>query len=858
MDEKYNINHIQKAYDKEFNPSLPGGVNKHNTKSSKINELNELRKIAQSNNKISAIKYVVDKSKQIKSKNKKFKKMPIIVVGVILIIMFMVITILSPAMLITQIARDFTEKANPNSTAMTTRLKEQIIESVKNNNQNTKYRGFGNLTDSFKQQLVKQGIVFKDDKMIYNNEEVNESNIERLIFTDPKFNHIIEQSSNIKRLAFQDSIWKQNANELNIKQSGYNSNNKNDIKQEEIDYTKLNSQFRFKLEDQNIPSEVRQNLTEINKKADDLEKNKKSSNNADLDNIITVDKDKISKTGVCGLYQTDSFNSVYNKTDRLTQASRIAAQIVSVGEKIKAGEASKAEIEFLGNRLVKSGSFKDDKGVTIQTDSATDSYSYRVLSGDENNTMDYSAKKYVAGANSDASKTMQLSEKYFNSIDDKAAKAVCNINTGISVLDGFFSKLANLLVGYNANDASEIEATLNSERSRMATENTIDAMTGLSISPDIYGEDLLNMAYAGWTNLTERSAGLTGAPILNIEQKIAYSKEENKLLTLRSEYDRQTKSPLDISSPNTLLGSFVYKIAPKIAKISTIPNIIFDFKNSINSAIINILPTSKAGSDLSMKQSLEMCKDPEINKINPNIAANHMCIPNRGVDVKYLRDSPTEIIEQLIAKNDLKIQEGSCDENGLNCSLEPINNFKKYIEECVNNPALQVGVNDNGKKCFADDDMKSLYATYLYDQRVLNIINKNIISNIENLWPVDGYTKISSPYGARKDPITGVDSMHYGIDIPAPIGTKTISLINGTAKLINNGGCGLGVLIKNNKYELKYCHLSKQSIQDNQIISSGDKIGEIGSTGYSTGPHLHFEIKVDGENIDPLTILNKQ
>ncbi|HEY0828322.1 MAG TPA: M23 family metallopeptidase [Bacilli bacterium] len=130
------------------------------------------------------------------------------------------------------------------------------------------------------------------------------------------------------------------------------------------------------------------------------------------------------------------------------------------------------------------------------------------------------------------------------------------------------------------------------------------------------------------------------------------------------------------------------------------------------------------------------------------------------------------------------------------------------------------------------------------------------------LWPVTGYLRLSSPYGFRIDPITGIaGTFHNGIDIPAPRGTPVVVIQDGKVLEVTSSSSGYGKLIRvqhDSGIQSLYGHLSKIGVKRGQQVLRGAVIGWVGSTGKSTGPHLHLTLTQNGQSFDPLIFWMEQ
>ena len=151
---------------------------------------------------------------------------------------------------------------------------------------------------------------------------------------------------------------------------------------------------------------------------------------------------------------------------------------------------------------------------------------------------------------------------------------------------------------------------------------------------------------------------------------------------------------------------------------------------------------------------------------------------------------------------------------------------------------------------------------YYYNSKE-NKINDHFDSNGQSIkktlmkTPING-ARLSSSYGMRKHPILGYNKMHQGTDFAAPMGTPIMA--SGTGKILKAGWCGGGgncVKIRHNStYSTVYAHMSKfaRGIKKGVRVSQGQIIGYVGSTGMSTGPHLHYEVIKNGKKINSQTL----
>jgi murein DD-endopeptidase MepM/ murein hydrolase activator NlpD len=153
-----------------------------------------------------------------------------------------------------------------------------------------------------------------------------------------------------------------------------------------------------------------------------------------------------------------------------------------------------------------------------------------------------------------------------------------------------------------------------------------------------------------------------------------------------------------------------------------------------------------------------------------------------------------------------------------------------------------------------EDDLAALSSGLETFQEMLARFD-SLESALPRLWPAEGV--LTSPFGYRIQPITRRWTMHTGVDLGAPWGTPILAVNDGLVVFTGwDSGHGLSVIVDHGQdVTTRYYHASRLLVEDGDQVAAGDVIALVGSTGMSTGPHLHFELVIGGETVDPLEYL---
>ncbi|MGL4736348.1 MAG: murein hydrolase activator EnvC family protein [Cellulosilyticaceae bacterium] len=235
--------------------------------------------------------------------------------------------------------------------------------------------------------------------------------------------------------------------------------------------------------------------------------------------------------------------------------------------------------------------------------------------------------------------------------------------------------------------------------------------------------------------------------------------------------------------------------------------------------------------------------------------------------IEYIK-AISEYDNQLL--EDYQVQEMQIDEKKDKLMAEEQAIQSLYTEQANVKKELQVARNDKNKKA----GLLETQAGQIHAQiEEFEKISKDLEAQIKKLtaqstvkytggafsWPVPGYYRISSEYNPRESPITGRNEFHQGIDIPAGYGKSVVAAANG--RVITSGwvrGFGNTIMIDHGGGLVTiYGHNSSLTVSNGDTVKKGQQVARIGSTGYSTGNHCHFEVRINGRHTNPWKYIKK-
>ena len=257
-----------------------------------------------------------------------------------------------------------------------------------------------------------------------------------------------------------------------------------------------------------------------------------------------------------------------------------------------------------------------------------------------------------------------------------------------------------------------------------------------------------------------------------------------------------------------------------------------------NYSILDLLLTSSSiGEFISAMEDMQVIVESDKKLADDYIAAREEAerVRNEYLSVKNEYKEHLDVLNAEQGKLERQIAEA----DALIISLEE--DTESAIAE------YEISISSEDKMAKYLDEMSLQYA-HEQDAEL-----RGVYSDSQFIWPVPSCTLLTSPYGYRTHPILDYERLHAGLDIGAKFGEEIIAADGGTVLIAEySDSYGNFVLIDHgDRYSTAYGHMSEIAVEAGQEVKQGELIGYIGSTGWSTGPHLHFEIRLDGERIDP-------
>lgn len=252
-------------------------------------------------------------------------------------------------------------------------------------------------------------------------------------------------------------------------------------------------------------------------------------------------------------------------------------------------------------------------------------------------------------------------------------------------------------------------------------------------------------------------------------------------------------------------------------------------------------------------------EDKKIKNVKYKLLLNLLIMFNLAVIVFCIQNKEFIFTKEFIEKMD------EYNSNATGKILNVFDSFLKEDDENTNN------VINNAENTLITDGNQNILEVQNVTNENNNTQNdyENTISSINEMEmdisnlkaaykfinPLQG--TVSSGFGARQSKYQNVTGYHTGIDIAADLGTPIVASMEGIVELVSSeGDYGKHVKIRCNNVYALYAHCSKIFVKEGQIVARGQKIANVGNTGNSTGPHLHFEIRVEDRFVDPAKIIN--
>ncbi len=538
----------------------------------------------------------------------------------------------------------------------------------------------------------------------------NAKDFYRATRSDPKFRNAVNTAFNMKYRTLSDGISKRTFKKRGVhKGRPFNASDTDSDRKEKIKARskKITNRFRSRAtgstdtstEEGKTNKPMKQIYTEYSKAIDE---NKNGMNTFSLANQHSAGMEAAKKatdigvgsfkglagsvkiTGAlddaCHIHGTIVVASLISKVIKSAAMIEFALMFMKTAGLIKAGQATPADTNHMGNLITK---VVTDKETGHKTKSGTDSYGYRYAAfGDKG--IDDNASLAVVGVSFPDWMKKGLEEIY-NLLGKKNINTACEINNNpaVQILSfGLGATLAFFTGGLSSIGNIALKTVIHLGVgffiSAVITPAIIDILTGTLINDDLFGESAMNVITSGAGALLSASGTEGGGMLAERGQTDDIMETHYQTIAEYKELDRSQKSPLDISSPNTFLGSLYSQLIPYFSSTSNLASIVTSISNISTSALSNIMsPKVSAQTDPRKDDTYSDCTDYDV--VDMNLATDPFCNPISGIPKEVLDLDPIEIISWLEdPANSLDGDTPLIDEEG-----RPQNEvYKKYISQC--------------------------------------------------------------------------------------------------------------------------------------------------------------------------------
>lgn len=226
--------------------------------------------------------------------------------------------------------------------------------------------------------------------------------------------------------------------------------------------------------------------------------------------------------------------------------------------------------------------------------------------------------------------------------------------------------------------------------------------------------------------------------------------------------------------------------------------------------------------------------------------------------VQAIAEQDIELMEEMKTQRD-EINKQKLGLQSQRASLEAtkarLNKKKEELESATRSKSILVsGLKDKLNAAEKDYDKLNKLAKEVENEILERQSGGAVYSGGRMGWPIPGHTRISSPFGYRTHPVFKTKKLHTGIDIPAGTGTNVVAAAGGKVIYSGNlGGYGKTIMVDHGGGIVTlYAHNSSLVASQGQSVAKGAVIAKVGSTGVSTGPHSHFEVRKNGAYVNPI------